>query len=161
MILIFQELLGYAYFFIREFVAGEISLGEGRVALMLARGLQMFAVQGTFDGVLALRSAALGTDLAVYAGTVAARSFLFTQLTGNVHQRTLITRGTSRTEARPGAASLSYHRDMARIDLYVKVELDTDELEPPDRLAEEICRIVSRIYGVRRAEVSNMVEKET
>jgi hypothetical protein len=51
--------------------------------------------------------------------------------------------------------------DMARIDLYVKVELDTDELEPPDRLAEEICRIVSRIYGVRRAEVSNMVEKET
>jgi hypothetical protein len=50
---------------------------------------------------------------------------------------------------------------MARIDLYVKVELDTDELEPPDRLAEEICRIVSRIYGVRRAEVSNMVEKET
>jgi hypothetical protein len=49
---------------------------------------------------------------------------------------------------------------MARIDLHIKVELDTDDAEPPERLANEICRVVKRIYGVRQAEISNMVEKE-
>jgi hypothetical protein len=61
---------------------------------------------------------------------------------------------------RPHTASLSYHRDMARIDLHLKVVIDTDDNEPPERLAQEICRIVRRIYGVRQAEISNMVEKE-
>ncbi len=51
--------------------------------------------------------------------------------------------------------------DMARIDLHLKVVIDTDDNEPPERLAQEICRIVRRIYGVRQAEISNMVEKET
>jgi len=50
---------------------------------------------------------------------------------------------------------------MARIDLYLKVVLDTDDLEPPERLAQEICRMVRKIYGVRQAEISNMVEKES
>jgi len=50
---------------------------------------------------------------------------------------------------------------MARIDLYIKVVVDTDEQEPPERLAQEICRIVRRIYGVRQAEISNMVERES
>jgi hypothetical protein len=49
---------------------------------------------------------------------------------------------------------------MARIDLHLKVVIDTDDNEPPERLAQEICRIVRRIYGVRQAEISNMVEKE-
>jgi hypothetical protein len=59
------------------------------------------------------------------------------------------------------AAPLSYHREMARIDLYLKVVLDTNDLDPPERLAQEICRIVRRIYGVRQAEISNMVERES
>ena len=50
---------------------------------------------------------------------------------------------------------------MRRIDLYVKVELAIDEKEQPERLASEICRMIRKIYGVRSAEVSNMVEKET
>jgi hypothetical protein len=56
---------------------------------------------------------------------------------------------------------LSYHREMRRIDLYVKVELAMDDKEQPERLASEICRMIRKIYGVRSAEVSNMVEKET
>ncbi|MGD1092166.1 MAG: hypothetical protein ABSB35_09255 [Bryobacteraceae bacterium] len=55
---------------------------------------------------------------------------------------------------------LSYHRDMVRTDLYLKVELDLDEKEKPDRLASEICRLIRKLYGVRSAEVSSMVEKE-
>jgi len=34
-------------------------------------------------------------------------------------------------------------------------------MEQPEWLASEICRMKRKIYGVRSAEVSNMVEKET
>lgn len=49
---------------------------------------------------------------------------------------------------------------MARTDVYLKVELDVDEKESPERLAAEICRVVRKIYGVRQAEVSSIVERE-
>jgi hypothetical protein len=49
---------------------------------------------------------------------------------------------------------------MPRTDLYVKVELDLDDKEKPDRIANEICRMIRKIYGVRGAEVSSMVDKE-
>jgi hypothetical protein len=49
---------------------------------------------------------------------------------------------------------------MARTDLYIKVELDLDEKEKPDRVANEICRMIRKVYGVRSAEVSSMVEKD-
>jgi hypothetical protein len=49
---------------------------------------------------------------------------------------------------------------MPRTDLYLKVELDLDERETPQRLAEEICRMIRKVYGVRQAEVSSIVERE-
>lgn len=48
---------------------------------------------------------------------------------------------------------------MARTDLYIKIELDLPDTEEPQKLASEICRQVSKIYGVRSAEVQNMVER--
>jgi hypothetical protein len=57
--------------------------------------------------------------------------------------------------------SLSYHRKMPRTDLYLKVEIDLDEREQPERLASEICRQIRKVYGVRSAEVSNIIERET
>lgn len=53
-----------------------------------------------------------------------------------------------------------YHRRMPRSDVYLKVVLDLEEAESPQRLAEEICRAIRKIYGVRLAEVSNIVEQE-
>ncbi|HEV2200008.1 MAG TPA: hypothetical protein VGR73_09310 [Bryobacteraceae bacterium] len=50
---------------------------------------------------------------------------------------------------------------MARTDLYVKVELDYDDEEKVERLAAEICRMIRKVYGVRKAEVSSMIERET
>ncbi len=50
---------------------------------------------------------------------------------------------------------------MPRTDLYLKVELDLDERESPERLASEICRQIRKVYGVRSAEVSNVVERES
>jgi hypothetical protein len=49
---------------------------------------------------------------------------------------------------------------MPRTDLYLKVELDVDEKEKSERVAAEICRLIRKVYGVRSAEVSNMVEKD-
>ncbi|MGH9665762.1 MAG: hypothetical protein ACRD9L_15155 [Bryobacteraceae bacterium] len=49
---------------------------------------------------------------------------------------------------------------MKRFDLYLKVELDLDDKESPDRLAAEICRQIRKVYGVRGAEVSNTVPRE-
>lgn len=44
---------------------------------------------------------------------------------------------------------------MARTDLYLKVVIDHDEEEKPQKLALEICRQVEKVYGVRSAELSS------
>jgi hypothetical protein len=49
---------------------------------------------------------------------------------------------------------------MARTDVYLKVEIDLDEKEKPERIAAEICRMIRRVYGVRNADVTNMVERD-
>jgi hypothetical protein len=49
---------------------------------------------------------------------------------------------------------------MRRTDLYLKVELILDEKEQPEKLAAEICRMIRKVYGVRSAEVSSMIEKD-
>jgi hypothetical protein len=50
---------------------------------------------------------------------------------------------------------------MARTDVYLKVELDVDDRESPERLAAEICRLIRKVYGVRQAEVSSIIERES
>jgi hypothetical protein len=49
---------------------------------------------------------------------------------------------------------------MQRVDLYIKVEVDLDEDEKPERVAREICRQIEKIYVVRSAELSNAVARE-
>ncbi len=49
---------------------------------------------------------------------------------------------------------------MKRMDLYIKVEIELDETEKPDKIADEICRVVQKLYPVRRAELSSAVAKE-
>jgi len=46
------------------------------------------------------------------------------------------------------------------MNLYVKVELDLDDKESPERVANEICRVIRKVYSVRSAEVSSVVEKD-
>lgn len=46
---------------------------------------------------------------------------------------------------------------MPRTDLFIKVEIEHEEGEPPERLAAEICRRVLKVYGVRSAELSSAV----
>jgi hypothetical protein len=46
---------------------------------------------------------------------------------------------------------------MPRTDLFIKIEIEHDVTESPERLAAEICRAVLKIYGVRAAELSSFV----
>ena len=46
---------------------------------------------------------------------------------------------------------------MPRTDLFLKVQIDHDPGEPAERIAEEICRAILRVYGVRSAELSSLV----
>ncbi len=50
---------------------------------------------------------------------------------------------------------------MPRTDVYLKVELDLDSQESPERIAAEIARMIRRVYGVRNVEVSSIMPRET
>lgn len=49
---------------------------------------------------------------------------------------------------------------MLRTDLHIKVELEHNEDEKPQKLAAEISRQLMRIYGVRNVEISNIVSEQ-
>ncbi len=49
---------------------------------------------------------------------------------------------------------------MQRVDLYIKVVVDVEEDETPEKVAREICRQVEKIYVVRTAELSSAVVRE-
>lgn len=49
---------------------------------------------------------------------------------------------------------------MQRVDLYIKVEVDLDEQEKPEKVAGEICRQIAKMHVVRSAEVSNVVKRD-
>lgn len=50
---------------------------------------------------------------------------------------------------------------MPRTDVYLKVELDLDPQEKPERVAAEIVRMIKRVYSVRHAEVSSIMPRES
>jgi hypothetical protein len=49
---------------------------------------------------------------------------------------------------------------MTSIDVYLKVEADLPPEEMPERFAEELCRILKKVYGVRRAELQSIHRQE-
>jgi hypothetical protein len=44
---------------------------------------------------------------------------------------------------------------MPRTNLFLKVEIEHDEDERPERLGQEICRQLMKFYGVVSAELTN------
>jgi hypothetical protein len=49
---------------------------------------------------------------------------------------------------------------MARTDLYIKVVVDHEEEDSPQKLAAEVCRQIEKVYGVRIAELTNFLTRE-
>lgn len=47
-----------------------------------------------------------------------------------------------------------------RTDVYLKVVVDHDPLDTPQKIAAEICRQVEKVYGVRKAELSNLISQQ-
>jgi hypothetical protein len=44
---------------------------------------------------------------------------------------------------------------MQRVNLYIKVEIELEAEEKPERVAAEICRQLEKLYFVRAAELSS------
>jgi hypothetical protein len=44
---------------------------------------------------------------------------------------------------------------MIRTNLFFKVEVEHDREESPERLGNEICRLILKYYGVREADLTN------
>jgi hypothetical protein len=49
---------------------------------------------------------------------------------------------------------------VAVTNLFIKVEIEHDDEEKPQKLGADICRQILRVYGVRSAEVSNFTAVE-
>lgn len=50
---------------------------------------------------------------------------------------------------------------MMRTDVYLKVVVEYDSPDTAQKIAAEICRQVEKVYGVRRAELSNLVSQHS
>jgi hypothetical protein len=134
-----HELLAQADVLVRK-----LFLADRRGSLVKTGLPEMFTGRGATDRILPLGAAALRADVATNARTVPPRASFAAKFARDTHRR----------------ISLSYHRDMRRTDLYLKVELYLDDKEQPEKLAAEICRMIRKVYGVRSAEVSSMIEKD-
>ena len=49
---------------------------------------------------------------------------------------------------------------MKRVDVFIKVELELDDEEKPEKVAGEICRQIAKLDVVRRTEISNVMTKD-
>lgn len=49
---------------------------------------------------------------------------------------------------------------MKRVDLYIKVEVEVEDEEKPERVGAEICRQIEKMHIVRSAELSNTIVRE-
>jgi len=49
---------------------------------------------------------------------------------------------------------------MSRTSLFLKVEVEHDSEEKPEKIGDELCRQLMRQYGVRSAELSNFTTME-
>jgi hypothetical protein len=49
---------------------------------------------------------------------------------------------------------------VAVTNLFIKVQVEVDDEEGPEKLGAQICRQILKIYGVRSAEVSNFTVAE-
>ena len=58
------------------------------------------------------------------------------------------------------AGANSRLKDVQRVDVFIKVEVELDEDEKPERVANEICRQVEKIYVARRVELSSIISRD-
>lgn len=47
-----------------------------------------------------------------------------------------------------------------RTDVYLKIVVEHNPPDTPQKIAAELCRQVAKVYGVRKAEISNLVSQQ-
>jgi hypothetical protein len=47
-----------------------------------------------------------------------------------------------------------------RANLFLKIQIELDEDQNAERIGEEICRHIKKMYGVRQAELSSVTSDE-
>ena len=110
---------------------------------MAARILQVRTIQRTRNGNFAFLAAADGADVAADAR---AGTFGPPNLADRANHAHSI-EGRTREK-------------MSRTNLFFKVEIEHDPEEKPERIGDEICRRLLKLYGVRSAELSNVTRLE-
>lgn len=50
---------------------------------------------------------------------------------------------------------------MVRTHIFLKIVVEHEEDESPEKLAQEYCSRLERLYGVRTAEISSVVPQTT
>jgi hypothetical protein len=60
----------------------------------------------------------------------------------------------------PEAAAVSWAVHMTRTNLFFKVEMEHAKEDTPERLGEEIARVLRKLYGVRDAEMTSFTKVE-
>ena len=142
MLLLAHKLLTHFDIAIRDLVDCQDNL-----RLVSACLLKVRTRSGAFNRDLAALGATDRANLTVHARTMPFRASLITYFALDRHRQV--------------STSSYYHEEMRRIDVYLKVELDLDPKESPERVAAEICRMINRVYGVRKAEVSSIMPRES
>ncbi len=51
-------------------------------------------------------------------------------------------------------------KGMQRVDVYIKVEVELEDDEKLERVTNEICRQVEKMYIVRKAELSSVITRD-
>ena len=109
--------------------------------------LQVFALERAGERNFAFGPAADRADIALNGGAGTARSSFAANFAKDRIGHSLL--------AIIGAG------EMKRVDLHIKVTIDLDEDEKPELVAREICRQLEKMYVVRSAELSSVVETES
>ena len=115
---------------------GEVGWIYFRRALVFARFDQVLAIERAVERGFALPAAALGANLTLYGWTAPPRP--------------------------PDRADIAGHHvqlSMVRAHVFFKVEIEHDEKENPEKIAEEIARHLRKLYVTRKVEVSSVVPK--
>ncbi|MGI8960221.1 MAG: hypothetical protein ACR2IV_10760 [Bryobacteraceae bacterium] len=107
---------------------------------------QVFAFKRASKRYLAFCPAAKRADVSIDSRTGTSRPALAAYFAKNYFRHRL--------------PSIIESGQMQRVDLYIKVEVELDEDETPERIAGEICRLLQKTYFVRSAELSSAVPRE-
>jgi hypothetical protein len=107
---------------------------------------KIFAFERAREGNLAFGPTADRADLSVHSRTMAFGAALSAYFAQDRFRHQL--------------PSIIGSGPMQRVDLYIKVTVDLEKEEKPERVAGEICRQIEKLYVVRSAELSSTVVRE-